>query len=297
MRITQNYSVQNLLSRINNSRERIYTLQRNLATGKRINQISDDPENIEKVMKFNKSLKMMAQFQDNLKNAVDFMSITAQALNDATDVLAHVKELTVQGSDSLSPDEWNAFAEQIDQMLKQMVDISNTTFKGRYVFGGTNTTQSPFVLSPDGTVVSQNADGTSGSLKVEIGENKIEKYNITGEDTFAGSTDIFQTLIDLRDAFRAQDGDAVRGLLAAVDSSQNQILEQSANLGAKINRFDMFARQYETQDLKLKQILSDIQDTDAAKAITDLQTEETGLQTALQVLAKTLNISLVDYMQ
>jgi len=296
MRITQNYSVQNLLRQVNRSRERISTLERDLSTGKRINQISDDPEQIESVLRFNKILKLNETFTGNLKNATDFMSISSQALDDATSIMAHVKELAIQGVDSTSDEEWSAYADQVNQALQELVDIANTRFKDRYVFGGTNTGQDPFVLAPDGSTVIANPNGIDGALKTEIGEHRVDQYNVTGQEVFLGNMDVFQTVIDLRDAFQNNDSTGVQSLIEDVDQASDQIVQANANLAAKINRYDTFTKQYETQNGKLQEILSGIQDTDVASAITELQQHETGLQTALQVLAKTLNISLVDYM-
>jgi len=297
MRVTQNYSINSLLHRINQSRERIYLLQRNLATGKRINRISDDPEQVESVLRFRKLLKLNQRFESNLKNALDFMSITTQALDDAVNVLTHVKEITIQAVDGTNNDEWSAYAEQVDQMLKQLVDVANTRFKNRYIFGGTQTGTVPFVLAPDGSAVTVNADGIDGELKTEIGEFIIEEYNVSAQETFLGGVDVFQLLIDLRDAMNSQDISTVQGFIDSLDEAADQIMQQNSILGAKMNRFDMFLQQYQSQDVKLQELLSDIEDTDMAKAISDLQLHETGLNTALQVLARTLNISLVDFMK
>lgn len=296
MRVTQNYSLQSLLRRVNQSRERIHTLQENLATGKRINRISDHPEQIGKVLRFRKMLKTNSRFESNLKNAIDFMGITSGALDDAADIMATVKELAVQGSDDLNEEDWNAYAEQIDQMLREMVDIGNTRFEDRYVFGGSNTTQTPFMLTSDGSAVTTNPNGIDGALKTEIAQHRIDRYNVSGKNVFQGEVDIFQTLLDLREAFRNQDTMAVQDLLTQVDQATDQILQQNASLGAKMNRYEMFIQQYQNQNLKLQEMLSRTEDTDVARAVTELQMQQTGLTTALQVLSRTLNISLVDFM-
>ncbi len=297
MRVTQNYSIQNLLREVNDTREHIAKLRKNIATGKRINQISDDPEKIEKVLQLKKTLKLNGQFESNLNNALDFMNMTSQSLDDAANLLMQTKDLAIQGADGLQAETWNAFAEQVDQYLKELVDISNTKFNNRYLFGGSNTHQQPFSLAPDGSMVSSIPDNIEGALKTEIGEHKVYQYNVNGKEAFLDSTDVFQSLIDLRDAFRSQDAQAVQALIDDLDGSINQVVQQNANLGAKINRFEMFLQQYENQDVKLEEMLSRTEDTDIAKAITELQMHETGLQSALQVLARTMNISLMNYMK
>ncbi|HFE64569.1 MAG TPA: flagellar hook-associated protein 3 [Caldithrix sp.] len=297
MRVTQNYSIHSLLQRVSDARERIQTLQFNLATGKRINRMSDDPEHIETVLRYSNLLKNHERFEKNLKNAIDFMSISSQALDDAIDTMSHAKELAVKGVTGTNNEEWEAMAEQVNQMLKQMVDLGNTRFNGRYVFGGSYTNEQPFTLKADESKVDANSNGIDGALKTEFGDQRIEQYNVTGQDAFMGTVDVFQTLVDLRDAFKAHDDSAVQSLIDQVEQATDQIVQQNGKLGSKINRFELYLQQYQSQDVKLQEFLSGIEDTDVAKAITELQIEQTGLTTALQVLSQTLNISLVDFMK
>ncbi|GAB4380490.1 MAG: flagellar hook-associated protein FlgL [Calditrichia bacterium] len=295
MRITQNYSINSLLERINDARERIYTLQRNLATGKRINTLSDDPENIEAVLRYKKLLKTQEKFQQNIGNALDFMYISSQALDDAAQTLAHAKELALKGINNTDNDAWAGLAEQVNQLLKEMVDISNTRFQDRYVFGGTFTSQKPFQLSADETAVISNPNGVNGHLKIEYGVHAVEQYNITGQDAFLQNVDVFQVLIDLRDALTAQDVGGIQGVLDKLDQATNQIIQQNGALGGLIQRFELYLEQYQNQEAKLQEFLSRVEDTDMAEAISELQLQETGLNAALEVLARTLNISLMDF--
>ncbi len=296
MRITQNYSINSLLRQVNLTRERINVYQRNLATGKRINRISDDPENIETVIRYKRMIKFNERFQNTIGSALDFMYFTSETLDQSANVIARVKELTIQGADSLNADEFKAFEQQIDQLLRKLVNLGNTKFKDRYIFGGANTDKPPFTLAPDGSSVTANPDGIDGALKAEIGDGKVEQYNISGEQVFNSDVDIFGTLIALRDAFANQDTATISNLIPDLETALDQITEANATLGAKIKRFELIDEQYRNENLRLQEFLSKTEDTDMAKTITDLQMEQTALETALRALAKTVNISLVDFM-
>ncbi len=297
MRITQNYSINSLLRQVNLTRERINAYQRNLATGKRINRISDDPEKIETVIRYKRMLKFNERFQNNIGAALDFMYFTSETLDQSANVIARIKELTVQGVDSVNQDEFDAFAKQIDQLTRKLVNLANTRFKDRYIFGGANTGKPPFTLAPDGSRVDPNPEGIDGALKVELGDGKVEQYNITGEEAFNSDVDIFGTLIALRDAFSNQDTATISSLIPELDRALDQLTEANAKVGAKINRFELMEEQYRNENLRLQEFLSKVQDTDMAKTITDLQLEQTALETALRALAQTVNISLVDFMR
>jgi flagellar hook-associated protein 3 FlgL len=176
-----------------------------------------------------------------------------------------------------------------------MVDIGNRMFNDRYIFGGSNTKENPFVLSPDESQVIENPEGIDGILKIQYGNTQIEQYNVSGEAAFKDNVDVFQTLIDLREAIINKDSVAVEGLLENINQSIDQLSLQNTNIGSKINRFDLYHQQYENQDIQLQDMLSKIEDTDVAKAIMELQKEETSLNATLQVLAKTFNVSLMDF--
>jgi flagellar hook-associated protein 3 FlgL len=295
MRVSQNYNIESLLQEVNRTRTRIDKLQSNLTTGKRINKISDDPENLTALFRFKNVIKENKHYQRNIGDALNFMTSTSQALDDAVNIMMSVKESAIRGITSIGDSQWEAEANQVNQLLKEMVDIGNRMFNDRYIFGGSNTKDNPFVLSPDESQVIENPEGTNGILKIQYGNTQIEQYNVSGESAFKDNVDVFQTLIDLREAIKSRDSVAVEGLLENINQSIDQLSLQNTNIGSKINRFDLYHQQYENQDIQLQEMLSEIEDTDIAKAIMELQMEETSLNATLQVLAKTFNVSLMDF--
>lgn len=297
MRISQNYGIDTLLRQINENRSKIYDLQSSIASGKKLTKISDDPENIGSLLKFKNALKNNNHFQKNIENALDFMTSTSQALDDAINIMTTAKEYAIRGRGSLGENEWNTIADQVDQLLKEMVDVGNTKFNDRYVFGGAYTKETPFSLSTDGTQVTENPNGIEGNLKVEYGQSQVEQYNISGKAAFREGVDVFQTLADLKDALQTQDSSGIEVLLGNIDQSIEQLSAQNTNIGAKINRFEMYHQQYESQNTQLQEMSSKLEDTDVAKAIMELQMKETGLNATLQVLAKKFNMSLMDFLR
>ncbi len=295
MRITQDYSIQSLLSQVNSTRERISTLQRNLSTGKRLNQISDDPSGVETAMRYRSLLKYNEQYQKNIKDSSEFLTFTSNALQNSSDIIATIKELTIQGIDSSSNDEFDAVAEQLNELVEEFVETANTRFKGRFIFGGSNVSTTPFTLAPDFSSVSVNPEGVNGELKAELGQGNIDRYNITGQEAYLESIDVFQTILDVRTAFMNHDAAALDTLIPDMDNALDQVLSANTKAGARINRFELLETQYQGEDIRLKEFLSGVQDTNEPEAIVNLQIEQTALQTALQTLAQTVNISIIDF--
>lgn len=57
--------------------------------------------------------------------------------------------------------------------------------------------------------------------------------NISGNDVFTKNVDIFQTLIDLKDALNGNDPDQVRTLSDNLDASSDQIIIAQSQVGAQ----------------------------------------------------------------
>ncbi len=295
MRITQNYSIRSLLRQVNNTRERISILQRNLATGKRINQISDDPANIESVLRFRRMLQLNHRYEENLNNTIEFLTFTSNALNDSADILSRIRELAIQGVDSTSPDEFQAITEQVNELLQKGVDVANTKFKDRYIFGGSNVTTAPFSIASDLSTVTANPQGINGDLKAEIGSGRFDAYNITGQEAFLENKNVFNTIIALRDALVNQDVPTIQSLLPELDTALEQVLQANTKAGARINRYELLLSQFQDEDLRVQEFLSGVQDTDVAQSIVDLQGEQTSLEVALKTLSQTVNTSLINF--
>jgi flagellar hook-associated protein 3 FlgL len=295
MRITQDYSIQSLLTQVNNTRDRISTLQRNLATGKRINQISDDPGGVETALRYRSILKFNAQYQKNINEAREFLIFTSNALEDSSDIITTIKELTIQGIDSTGTDEFDAIVQQLDELIAEFVDTANTKFKNRYVFGGSNVTTEPFLLSPDYSAVIVNPEGVDGEIKTELGAGNVDSYNITGQEVYLENSNVFQTLLDVRTAFVNRDTTTLSGLIPDLDDALDQVLSASTKAGAQVNRLDLLLQNYQNEDLRLQEFLSSVEDTNMPETIVSMQMEQTALQTALETLAKTVNISILDF--
>ena len=191
--------------------------------------------------------------------------------------MATLKEHAIQGVDSTDSGEFQAVAAQITQSLEQFVDLANTSFEGRYTFAGTNVSTQPFILAADYSTVTANPDGIDDALKAEIGKGNIESYNITGQEAFLENTDVFQTIIDLRDAFLAEDQAAISAQLTELDAGLDQILQANTRAGAQLNRFESLLQQIDREDLKLSEFLSQLEDTDVAESIVELQGEQVAL--------------------
>lgn len=78
---------------------------------------------------------------------------------------------------------------------------------------------------------------------------------------------------------------------------QNKVLENRADIGARQNRVDMMINRLATQEVVVTKQLSDNEDIDYERVITDMITQESIHQAALSVGAKIIQSTLVDFIR
>lgn len=85
--------------------------------------------------------------------------------------------------------------------------------------------------------------------------------------------------------------------ISDLDTLMENLTRQISNFGARANRIDVQSRIYSTMTIATKENLSEVQDTDMIQAVMDLKAKETAYQAALSAAAKTMQLSLVDYLR
>ncbi len=301
MRITNNMLSRIFLLNLEKSATRLIQLQERLSTGRRINRPSDDPIGTTKALNLRLLEEQNLQYQKNIEDASSWLNFNDSVLGDLQTALYRAKELGIQGSDSaLSAEDRKALAKEVNQILEHILSLTNSTFKGKYLFGGTQTTTLPYTATRDGitgqiTAVTPNPAGLNGEIQREIGLGARLCINISGNDAFTKDVDLFQTLINLRDTLNADNPDGARNTLDDLDTASNQLIVAQSEIGAKENRIESALSWLQDENLNLVKLLSETEDADIIKEIGDLQQQEVIYQSALALGGKILLPSLIDF--
>ncbi|HEY6233684.1 MAG TPA: flagellin, partial [Candidatus Elarobacter sp.] len=105
---------------------------------------------------------------------------------------------------SLTTQQRAALGSQIDQLLRQAVAIGNTSYAGRYVFGGTSSPANPPVQQQGNPIAGVSFLGNEQEQGQLVYNGQEFALSTTFQTAFNykssdGSSDVFQTLINLRD--------------------------------------------------------------------------------------------------
>lgn len=294
MRITNQMMSSRFLEDLNARMESMERSQSQLTSGKMIQRPSDDPVGVGRALSLQESIDQNTQYQRNVDAARSFLSATETNMRSILDLLQRARELAVQGSsDTLSTNDLQAIGQEVDELLKEGVQLGNGKYQNFYLFGGTNEATAPYTLV-SGANVSVTPPISPGAINREIGVGQRIQINVPG-DTVLPS--VFNALAALRNAATNLTPTDVRSTISQLDSALDDLLGGLDGVGAKLNRLEDTQQRYQDVDVNFRGLLSQVQDTDIASAVTELQVQQTAYQAALATGAQILQPSLIDFLR
>lgn len=274
---------------------RMATYQEQLSSGKRINRISDDPVAGRQVMRYRAESLQTTKWIDNISKGSSFVDASDGSFSQMSDVLDEAKQLAVQGANGTQDAASRmALAQSADSLLTRLVDLGNSAHDGRYLFAGTATLDPPFALSDDGSSVTY--QGNLDTFAVQVGPHVQATINQDGHTLFQGATDVFASLIELRDALKADDQARISTAISAVDEAHTHVNNLHGALGGVEQRLELTRNQLEQAKTGLGELLSKSEDADFAEVLSQFQLAQVALQAGLQAGAKVIKPTLLDYL-
>lgn len=184
-RITQSMLYARALRDVQNNLRGSQRLQEQVATGRRVNRPSDDPASMLRILPLRAELRDLDQLSTNTQLVRETTNLGAAGLEDASAVMQSARELLVQANNgTTSVGDLVGLGDRVDQLLRQMLGVANTSRAGRFLFGGTVTDAAPFRLEdgPSGTRVRY--DGNQESVLVDVAPGVEIALNAPGDGIF-----------------------------------------------------------------------------------------------------------------
>lgn len=282
MRVTQSMLSNNMLKNLSNSYSRLGKLQDQISTQKKFTKPSDDPVAAMMGMNYRSDVSKIEQYTRNIGEVNNWVNSTDDALNHAVNVLQRARELTVQASNgTYEGDQRQAIAEEIQQLQEQLVDIGDTQIGDKYIFNGRDTNLRP----------SENGFST-GEVRFEVFSGITMPVNVEGKALFENANTSIQNLYDSLMNNDSNIGDH----LATIDATINKFLGARSVVGAKQNRVELVEDRLGSHEVFSKEILSNNEDIDIEKAITEFTTQESVHSAALSIGSRIIQPTLVDFL-
>lgn len=294
MRVTQGMLASNSLRHVSNSYGLLGKYQDQLATGKKITKPSDDPVVAMKGMHYRSNLTEIEQYKRNLSELYLWMDNSEASMDHVSNAMQRVRELVLQGKNGTYEEQDRvAIAREIEQIKKDIVNVANTQLAGRYIFNGTDVSTPP-VKDSTGTEAPQ-VSLNANEYTIEVSRGIQLKANVNPENLF--SQKLFDTLQSIQNTFDGKSSESFDQLLVELDQQMDTMAAERSELGARYNRLEMLESRISLQEVIANRIISDNEDADIERVITDLTTQESVHRAALAVGARIIQPTLLDFLR
>ena len=173
------------------------------------------------------------------------------------------------------------------------------------MFSGSMAQTPPFVESADGTV---NYRGDDNRVQVAISEQRSMFMNRPGDEIFTsivrsssgqGSERIsfFNVMDDFADALTTNDDQSLSRSLTEISGLTEGMATAIADVGTRMNTAQNQQDILSDNKLRYQALLSNAEDLDYAKAVTELSAEMLSMEAAQASFAKISQLSLFDYIR
>lgn len=297
VRVTSQSLGTRVLDDLRAAQAKVARSQREVSTGKRLQQASDDALGTYDALRLRSALTGVARDQASVGDATAWVSATDRSLSQMTAIVQRARELTLQGANgSTSASGRAAIGKEIGQLVEAAKDAANTKVGDQYVFGGTATTTRPYT---PGVVDAYTGD--AGVVARQIGPGVSVQVNVVGGQLL-GSGGGDGLLIDTLRSIQANlAGGNVNALgttnLQALDANLDTISAAQAGAGALQNRLDAADSRLTDAKLTAMDLLGRTEDVDPVAAIMRLNAQSAAYQGALKTAASVLQPSLLDFLR
>jgi flagellar hook-associated protein 3 FlgL len=194
MRVTNAMLINTVLRDLFFNNERMVRLQDQIATGRIVNNPSEDPLISDQVIGLDMRVSRAVQYIRNGQAGTSFLSLADSTMGDIGDLGVTARTLAVKmANDTMTPQIRSQAASEVQQLLEEAVSLGNRTFRDRYIFGGHQSTTPPFEMINDGVLY----NGDMKHVRVQLTESTINQVSVNGADVFGAFDARVTGVVDL----------------------------------------------------------------------------------------------------
>jgi len=287
-----------LLSSLATSREKQNEAIQQLASGRRVSSISQDPAAWTMMIQNTSRSTANDEFLHSISSIQAMLNTADSTLSSVVTSLQRAVTLGVEGATGTqSADNRKAVATEVSGIRDQMLALANLSFNGVFVFSGTMTDAAPFKTDPAGTGSIQ-YQGNSIVNEIQIGENQSLKAGVAGDELFtkAGAS-VFGSLERLVSALNANDPEAISSATTEVRAAFDHVTSARVFYGNAVNQLASDETFLNNQKLLFAARENELVGIDPAEAATNVAQSQFAYSSTLAAAGKISLMSLLDYLK
>lgn len=309
MRISDNTIVRNYMTTL--SRTSAQRAKDSLAssTGRSYQTVSEDPVSAVKAMKIRRSLSRIEDYKSNISEFEAISTERESGASELSDILTDVSSLVQQGkTGTYSASDRESIATALRSYQETIFDIGNSTYSGKYVFGGTDEYTKPFTLDASGNLLYQGVGVDTGTFAAEtrsmdISEGTTVNTAYSGVSLLGSGTDgsglpnnVYSLIGEIATAMENNDMTNMDAFAAKVSTLQETVTVQHAEIGAQCQFIEFFSDRLTATKTNLTERQTGLEGIDSAEAILNYNLASSAYDATLAMGAKIIPQTLLNYL-
>jgi len=279
MRVNPNI-VSSVVADLNQSQSTLNTLLQEVATGKSVNQPSDNPTAAAQMVNNTLETANVDRYTQNISSSLtQAVSLGTEGANGTNN------------STSLS-----ALAQQVQSILSTVVSQANSAIGGVYIFGGTASSTAPYTADPS-SPTGYTYNGNNNANSVAVGDNLNVPTTLPGSQIFSHSSNsVIGSLSSLVAALQNGNGSQISSATTAVSSSIQTVSQAQGFYSNAANQLNAQENYLQKETVTLTTQQNDLVGADMATVATELGQAEISNSAAMAAAGRVLPNTLLNYL-
>lgn len=301
MRVTNANMANSYRNNLQSTTQKMDKVTRQLTSNTVINKVSDDPFKAIKVMDLKNEISSVEKLNSNADELLGWAQQTDSSLDAIGSLTSEIKTILTSVSGIHTEGEISSFKKEVQEKVKQIAELFNSSYAGQNIFSGTATDEKSvnIITNPDGSFTIEKSNSiNNGVLKGEVSPGITIGYNAT-VDEVTKNGELFETLNEVMSVLDTMpiDFDKVNELKDKLDKGLNGILDTRSAIGAKMNSIENMKENNTSNIEKMSETLSMLNDVDIAQKAVELKSAELAYTASLQVGTKLMQNTILNYMR
>ncbi|MCY9872310.1 flagellar hook-associated protein 3 [Vibrio barjaei] len=292
MRVTDTQRINIAQESLMATNTRLNKVYEQIATGRKLNHISDDPVAHVREQAMLRDIKFNEQFSDTMSTLQLDMSKYETHFNTMTEVSQRINELLIQAANGTNaPSDLKSYTTEIQSLKEELIANLNAKDGDRFIFSGTDSNVPAIDVNPPYAQT-----GNSNYRSVQVSDTVDYNANFTVNDAL-GATDILNrldsVLAELNNPTASFDtviSDATQANSDLID----QFTMQLSVIGGRVNSLDRMIAANSDIAAYSEALKSEFVEVDFAEASITLNKNLMTLEASQKTFAQLIGNSLFD---
>jgi flagellar hook-associated protein 3 FlgL len=279
------------------TQNRIREDQTSVASGKHVRVFADVADRASVLLAGKAEISLTENQIGENEHTVLRMRAMDGAIGQLGDLAERFRAMLVQRINAATGDALPLQSE-IELMLKEVESQLNVQLDGRFLFAGSRTDTRPVSIPtppPTSPADTSYYSGDQVQLSIRADEGVTVPYGITADDPAFGN--LIAALGQAREAQLANDMTGLQSALGLMETTIDGLATLRSRLGSNTHRVETIADQQHQSLLYLDELVSGIEDTDLAAAVTRIAQDSATLEAAFLTISQMSKLSLADYLR